>query len=31
MIPFSHQYLVTQPFREHAADRRLPTLRDRTS
>ena len=24
----SHQYLVTQPFREHAAERRLPTLRD---
>ena len=23
-----HQYLVTQPVREHAADRRLPTLRD---
>jgi len=28
MIPMSHQYLVTQPFRDHAADRRLPTLRD---
>ncbi len=28
VIPMSHQYLVTQPFREHAADRRLPTLRD---
>ena len=28
VIPMSHQYLVTQPFREHAADERLPTLRD---
>ena len=28
LIPMSHQYLVTQPFREHAADERLPTLRD---
>jgi 4-methylaminobutanoate oxidase (formaldehyde-forming) len=28
VIPFSHQYLVTQPFRDHAADDRLPTLRD---
>ncbi len=28
VIPFGHQYLVTQPFREHAADQRLPTLRD---
>ena len=28
VIPFGHQYLVTQPVREHAADRRLPTLRD---
>ena len=28
VIPFGHQYLVTQPFREHAADERLPTLRD---
>jgi 4-methylaminobutanoate oxidase (formaldehyde-forming) len=28
LVPFSHQYLVTQPFREHAADQRLPTLRD---
>ena len=27
-IPMSHQYLVTQPFREHSADERLPTLRD---
>ncbi len=28
LIPFGHQYLVTQPFREHDAERRLPTLRD---
>ena len=28
VIPMSHQYLVTQPFRDHAADERLPTLRD---
>ena len=28
VIPISHQYLVTQPFRDHAADDRLPTLRD---
>ena len=28
MLPMSHQYLVTQPFREHAAESRLPTLRD---
>jgi glycine cleavage system aminomethyltransferase T/glycine/D-amino acid oxidase-like deaminating enzyme len=28
LIPMSHQYLVTQPFREHAAEQRLPTLRD---
>ncbi len=28
VIPFSHQYLVTQPFREHSAEQRLPTLRD---
>ncbi len=28
VIPFGHQYLVTQPVREHSADRRLPTLRD---
>ena len=27
-LPMSHQYLVTQPFREHAAESRLPTLRD---
>ena len=28
LIPFGHQYLVTQPVREHSADQRLPTLRD---
>jgi glycine cleavage system T protein len=28
LIPMSHQYLVTQPFREHVAQQRLPTLRD---
>ena len=28
VIPFGHQYLVTQPVHEHSADRRLPTLRD---
>ena len=28
VVPMSHQYLVTQPFREHADDARLPTLRD---
>ena len=28
IVPMSHQYLVTQPFREHADDPRLPTLRD---
>ena len=28
VIPFSHEYLVTQPFRERAADDHLPTLRD---
>jgi 4-methylaminobutanoate oxidase (formaldehyde-forming) len=28
VVPMSHQYLVTQPFRDHAADERLPTLRD---
>ena len=28
VIPCRHQYLVTQPVREHAADARLPTLRD---
>jgi 4-methylaminobutanoate oxidase (formaldehyde-forming) len=28
VIPFSHQYLVTQPFRDRAPDEHLPTLRD---
>jgi len=28
VIPFAHEYLVTQPFRERAADAHLPTLRD---
>ncbi len=28
IVPMSHQYLVTQPFRDHATDERLPTLRD---
>ena len=28
IVPMSHQYLVTQPFREHTDDPRLPTLRD---
>ena len=28
VVPFGHQYLVTQPVREHSAERRLPTLRD---
>ncbi len=28
LIPFSHQYLVTQPFRERVAGEHLPTLRD---
>ena len=28
VIPMSHEYLVTQPFRERDADERLPTLRD---
>ena len=28
IVPFAHQYLVTQPFRERAADDHLPTLRD---
>ncbi len=27
-IPFSHQYLVTQPFRERVPGKHLPTLRD---
>ncbi|MFL5860390.1 MAG: FAD-dependent oxidoreductase [Solirubrobacteraceae bacterium] len=28
VIPFAHEYLVTQPFREREADTHLPTLRD---
>jgi 4-methylaminobutanoate oxidase (formaldehyde-forming) len=28
VIPFAHQYLVTQPFRERVGDDHLPTLRD---
>src|SRR5579859_2030641 len=28
IVPFAHEYLVTQPFRERAADEHLPTLRD---
>jgi 4-methylaminobutanoate oxidase (formaldehyde-forming) len=28
VIPMSHQYLVTQPFRERDPDKPLPTLRD---
>ena len=28
VIPMSHQYLVTQPFRERSGDEPLPTLRD---
>ncbi|MGZ4298957.1 MAG: GcvT family protein [Solirubrobacteraceae bacterium] len=28
VIPFAHEYLVTQPFRERAVDTHLPTLRD---
>jgi len=28
IIPFAHEYLVTQPFREHPAGEHLPTLRD---
>jgi glycine cleavage system aminomethyltransferase T/glycine/D-amino acid oxidase-like deaminating enzyme len=28
IVPMSHEYLVTQPFRERAADEHLPTLRD---
>ena len=28
VIPFSHQYLVTQPFRERIPGEHLPTLRD---
>ena len=28
IVPFAHEYLVTQPFRERAPDKHLPTLRD---
>jgi glycine cleavage system aminomethyltransferase T/glycine/D-amino acid oxidase-like deaminating enzyme len=28
VVPFAHEYLVTQPFREHHGDEHLPTLRD---
>jgi len=28
VVPFAHEYLVTQPFRERAGDEHLPTLRD---
>ncbi|HXO06383.1 MAG TPA: FAD-dependent oxidoreductase [Solirubrobacteraceae bacterium] len=28
VIPFAHEYLVTQPFRDRAPDEHLPTLRD---
>jgi len=28
VIPFAHEYLVTQPFRERVAGEHLPTLRD---
>ena len=28
VIPFAHEYLVTQPFRERAPGEHLPTLRD---
>jgi glycine cleavage system aminomethyltransferase T/glycine/D-amino acid oxidase-like deaminating enzyme len=28
IVPFAHEYLVTQPFRDDAAATRLPTLRD---
>ena len=28
IVPFAHEYLVTQPFRERARDEHLPTLRD---
>jgi glycine cleavage system aminomethyltransferase T/glycine/D-amino acid oxidase-like deaminating enzyme len=28
IVPFAHEYLVTQPFRERVADEHLPTLRD---
>jgi glycine cleavage system aminomethyltransferase T/glycine/D-amino acid oxidase-like deaminating enzyme len=28
VVPFAHEYLVTQPFRDRAAGEHLPTLRD---
>jgi glycine cleavage system aminomethyltransferase T/glycine/D-amino acid oxidase-like deaminating enzyme len=28
VVPFAHEYLVTQPFRDRVAGERLPTLRD---
>jgi 4-methylaminobutanoate oxidase (formaldehyde-forming) len=28
VVPFAHQYLVTQPFRDRSGDEHLPTLRD---
>ncbi len=28
IVPFAHEYLVTQPFRDRAPDQHLPTLRD---
>ncbi|HTA05857.1 MAG TPA: FAD-dependent oxidoreductase, partial [Solirubrobacteraceae bacterium] len=28
IVPFAHEYLVTQPFRERASGEHLPTLRD---
>jgi glycine cleavage system aminomethyltransferase T/glycine/D-amino acid oxidase-like deaminating enzyme len=28
VVPFAHEYLVTQPFRDRGADEHLPTLRD---
>jgi 4-methylaminobutanoate oxidase (formaldehyde-forming) len=28
IVPFAHEYLVTQPFRERSAGEHLPTLRD---
>jgi 4-methylaminobutanoate oxidase (formaldehyde-forming) len=28
VVPFAHEYLVTQPFRERASDEHWPTLRD---
>ena len=28
IVPFAHEYLVTQPFRDRTADDHLPTLRD---